>query len=158
MEDIENTYGKPLALTRDSDLLGQREELAQKLYLLQSDLERPNIFVFMRNLSYEIRHSNFVCWLIDESETHGQKKLFIQSLLSNISIEYHADSTYRVDSEVDINAHVSAVDAKDNDGGRIDIVLESLEHVIIIENKTQSKDSHNQLKKYRIYAEKKISL
>lgn len=155
MEDIENTYGKPLALTRDSDLLGQREELAQKLYSLQSDLERPNIFVFMRNLSYEIRHSNFVCWLIDESETHGQKKLFIQSLLSNISIEYHADSTYRVDSEVDINAHVSAVDAKDNNGGRIDIVLESLEHVIIIENKTQSKDSHNQLKKYRIYAEKK---
>lgn len=157
MEDIENTYGKPLALTRDSDLLGQREELAHKLYLLQSDLERPNIFVFLRNLSHEIRHSNFICWLIDEKETHGQKKLFLQSLLSHTNVEHHEDSAYSVDSEVKINTHLSTRDAKRKKDRRIDIVLESPKHVIIIENKTQSEDSENQLRDYRIYAENKYS-
>ena len=37
---------------------------------LKSTLTRPNIFLCSGSGQYEVRHSNFIAWLLNPNETH----------------------------------------------------------------------------------------
>ena len=53
-------------------------ELYSKLFhsseylTLKNSISSPNIFRALKNAAYEIRHSNFLAWLLDPNETHNQ--------------------------------------------------------------------------------------
>jgi hypothetical protein len=102
---------------------------------LQSTLTRPNIFLCSGSGQYEVRHSNFIAWLLNPNETHQQKDLFLRAFLRAIG----SDSAENFD---DFEIHR---ETKYN----IDIFIRLGKTVLVIENKVKAKDSVGQLAKYR---------
>jgi hypothetical protein len=99
---------------------------------------RPNIFLALNNASFEIRHSNFLAWLLDPLQTHNLNKLFLNKLLVLINCGSVADvEMVKVQREYK----------------NIDILITAKNFQIIVENKIATKDSIDQLKRYRLMFE-----
>src|ERR1043165_135996 len=54
------------------------------LFALEEQIGRFNIFDALRIARVEIRHSNYLAWLLTPGESHGQGDLFLKSLLMDI--------------------------------------------------------------------------
>ncbi|MHB1177256.1 MAG: PDDEXK-like family protein [Daejeonella sp.] len=118
---------------------------------LSLELRQPNFFNILRIEHAEIRHSNFLAWLLDPKESHGlgetlTKKLFIELFFNEKSvsindhylseIDYSNIRVYREWNNIDILLKCPIRDSfKDN-------------LLICIENKVRSVDSENQLNTY----------
>ena len=106
---------------------------------IQETINEPNIFRILSNTDYEIRHSNFIAWLLDATETHGCGTLFSNDLVSKLARVDNPTAEWKVFRE------------KHN----IDLILTSPEETVVVENKTYSKDAPGQLTKYRELVESK---
>src|SRR5713226_8947641 len=51
---------------------------------LESRIGRFNIFDALRITDNEIRHSNFLAFLLDPAESHGQGQLFLKAILMDL--------------------------------------------------------------------------
>ena len=100
---------------------------------IQKKINEPNIFHILSNTGYEIRHSNFIAWLLDAKESHCCGTLFSAELVAKLAAVNNPKAEWKILRE------------KHN----IDLILTSPEETVVIENKTYSKDAPNQLKKYR---------
>lgn len=100
---------------------------------LSARLNAPNIFVCTDISGIEIRHSNFIAWLLDIRGSHNQKSLFFDRFLQSWS-----------DHRLKQPNSFSLKREKDN----IDLLIEYDSNVIAIENKIRAKDSKGQLSKY----------
>ncbi len=54
--------------------------------LLSLELKKPNIFRILNITHYEIRHSNFLAWLLSPHEKHGFSTLFLKWFLREIFV------------------------------------------------------------------------
>jgi len=112
---------------------------------LEMGIGRANIFRILKAENLEIRHSNFLAWLLSPNETHklGSKflKLFLKDIFANGS--YVWTNEFRVDRLALDNATVR------REWQNIDIVVEADDFVVAIENKIHSTEHSNQLRKYR---------
>jgi hypothetical protein len=108
---------------------------------LRAKFAEPNIFFILDNASYEIRHSNFLGWLLDPHETHGQENYFLRELLRDLNCE-----------GLFLGGGVEVKREKD----QIDLLIHNHDEVLVIENKTRSKDFVGQLTKYREIVDKKF--
>ena len=106
---------------------------------IKSKLLAPNIFKVLSLENYEIRHSNFLGWLLSADESHQCGTLFLEKMLEVLFPDYLTSSTASFDVSREKN--------------NIDIALENESTVLIIENKIKSKDHSNQLNSYRIRTE-----
>jgi len=108
--------------------------LSPEFQKLKKELSDPNIFSILSLGHYEIRHSNFLAWLINPQETHRLKNddclKLIKILFPNFKGDYENPLVYR---------------EKDN----IDLLIECDEDILVLENKVYAKDHTNQLKGYR---------
>ena len=100
-----------------------------------------NIFTVLRLENYEIRHSNFLAWLLDPKQTHGLGDTFLKkfiekvnSKLKNKKITYKGGENIKVYREQD-NIDILVFDIKND-------------FLILIENKINSKQHDNQLDRY----------
>src|SRR5262245_54694181 len=55
-----------------------------ELQWLEEAIGRFNIFDSLGIARVEIRHSNFLAWLLDPAESHGQGSLFLRALLMDV--------------------------------------------------------------------------
>jgi hypothetical protein len=55
-------------------------------------LKKPNIFKILGIEDYEIRHSNFLSWLLNPDESHGLNELFLVRFLQDILINDRTQS------------------------------------------------------------------
>ena len=101
---------------------------------LKQKLVQPNIFLFLGNAGYEIRHSNFLKWLLDPLESHGHADFVLKHLIDQLGIKVPNGPS-----------HVDIKREQDN----IDLLIVFEKIVIAIENKTKTKDSGGQLLRYR---------
>jgi hypothetical protein len=108
---------------------------------LHKALNKPNLFNVLDNLSYEIRHSNFLAWILDPHGSHKQDDLFLKRFLNSIYETTEVGEVFEIRREQD----------------RIDILIRSQYRVIVIENKTFTTDSTNQLNRYRTLIQAKYS-
>lgn len=102
-------------------------------------LKKPNVFNVLKLDRYEIRHSNFIAWLLDPSEKHGLNDTFLNFLLSDI---------------LNTDQFLSAGKLKwikRESVADIDLFIEFENLLIVIENKFESDEHSNQLTKYREY-------
>lgn len=109
---------------------------------LSTLLKKPNIFSILKLESYEIRHSNFLAWLLNPLETHNLKSVFLDFFLSDVlsdDIQQTAGSFKWIKRE------------SIND---IDLFIEFDNLVIAIENKFFSEEHSNQLNKYQNFVNK----
>jgi len=100
---------------------------------LHNALNKPNLFNVLDNLSYEIRHSNFLAWILNPHGSHKQGDLFLKRFLNSINENTEVSEVFEIRREQD----------------KTDILIRSKYRVIVIENKTSTVDSTDQLKRYR---------
>ncbi len=104
-----------------------------------------NIFKVLKLDNHEIRHSNFLAWLLNPAENHTLKDKFLQMFLKqaiNYNINYSDDLI--VETEYFTNK-----------ARRIDILLHSKksDFVCVIENKYGSNEHDEQCKHYKDFIE-----
>ncbi len=112
---------------------------------LELQLKSPNIFQILGIARTEIRHSNFLGWLLDPNGNHGLGKLFLAKFLRGIST---SDVATELDEFEIEELNFNNVEIR-REWKNIDLLLVFDSLVICIENKIDSKDHSNQLTKYR---------
>lgn len=118
------------------------------LFELEERIGRFNVFDVLRVVRTEIRHSNFLAWLLDPSESHGQGQLFLRAVLMDMLRQ--APSAWRPMSPVDLDGvELGSVEVR-REWRHIDllIIADDPKVVIAIENKIHSGEHSNQLARY----------
>ena len=117
---------------------------------LELKLKAPNIFYILKSKSAEIRHSNFLAWLLNPKGNHGLNDLFLKKFLKNIFSyqEYGWMDEFTIDT-----IELGATEVK-REWQHIDILIICTDFVVCIENKILSTEHSNQLTKYRKKVEK----
>ena len=131
IEELKSQYDK---LLKDEDF--------DKLDL---GLKNPNIFQILRITKNEIRHSNFLSWLLDPHESHKLGDIFLKRFLREV---FSSDKFLEID-QVDVEGmDLTKVEIL-REWKNIDILIVLENVVVCIENKVLSKEHSNQLMRYR---------
>lgn len=124
------------------------------LLALESRIGKFNIFDALGITHVEIRHSNFLAFILDPAETHGQGQLFLKALLMDIL--KHAPAELRPLSPIDLDGiDLRGIEVK-REWKNIDLLIICKEprFAVVIENKVGSREHSDQLARYqRIIAE-----
>jgi hypothetical protein len=130
-EQLKNKYD---SLLKDTDF--DRLELG---------LKNPNIFQILRISNNEIRHSNFLIWLLSPNESHGLGDIFLKRFLREV---FSSDKFSDIDQ-----TDVEGLDLRKvnvlREWKNIDILIQMEDVVVCIENKVLTKEHSNQLSRYR---------
>jgi hypothetical protein len=119
-----------------------RDQGFDKLGLL---IKEPNIFKILGVADYEIRHSNFLAWLLDPKESHGLNELFLTRFLQDIFL----DDRTRNFTLLELGSlDLSQIEVW-REWNNIDVVIYTDEMVIAIENKVWSGEHSEQLVRYK---------
>lgn len=106
--------------------------------------QRPNIFTALRLANHEIRHSNFLAWLLNPKGTHGLGSKFLTLVLSDILLDERA-ANISVTSIGNLNLDNAVIL---REWKNIDILIKVDDLIITIENKIWATESQHQLGKY----------
>lgn len=112
---------------------------------LDLGLKNPNIFQILRITKNEIRHSNFLSWLLDPNESHKLGDIFLKRFLREVFSSEKFDQIDQIDVE---GMDLSKVEIE-REWKNIDILIKLENVVVCIENKVLSKEHSNQLKRYK---------
>ena len=114
---------------------------------------KNNIFAILKIQDVEIRHSNFLAWLMDK-EINGKVGInflynFLNELYQNLDLSSQlVNSEYKVFREYREGLNGRIID--------ILIYFEKCKRIVVIENKVYSTESENQLRDYYNYIEQKF--
>jgi hypothetical protein len=136
------------------DFLYGNEELEQ----LEEIVDEFNIFTALDIVDKERRHSNFLAWLLDPSESHGLGDYFLKLFLQKMAMESSEIELVDSPSIFDIE-HWSYEDVQiEREWKYIDILIRDDENkfVCVIENKIYSEEHSDQLQRYRETTENKF--
>ncbi len=126
------------------------------LLALEERIGRFNIFDALGIARREINHSNFLAWLLDPSESHGQGDLFLKAVLMDML--KNAPPERRPLSA----AHLDGTDLHDAEIRRewrhidLHIACPSQRFAVIIENKVDSGEHSDQLARYEKFAREEL--
>lgn len=118
---------------------------------LEARIGRFNIFDALGMVNAEIRHSNFLGWLLDPAESHGAGDLFLKAIVMDMLRETAEDLRPKGVSPIDLDgAQIASVDIR-REWKNIDLLIhcESPKLVIAIENKIRSGEHGGQLSRYK---------
>lgn len=124
-----------------------------ELEKLEAVIDQFNIFSSLGIINQEIRHSNFLAWLLDPSETHNLSDYFV-----NLFLKLALKTGNTKNSELSI-FDIETFDLTDlkvyREWNNIDVLLvdESNQFVCVIENKIDSTEHSDQLSRYRTVME-----
>jgi len=139
----------------DKELLEEFIHKNAELERLAEVVDEFNIFTALDIVNNEIRHSNFLCWLMNPNESHGLGDYFLIFFLKKVSSKASSlgiagPSVFDIDSwnlnDVDIQREWRNID--------IIIKCDNLKFVCVIENKIYSKEHSDQLQRYKDIIEK----
>ncbi|MCC6319819.1 MAG: PD-(D/E)XK nuclease family protein [Phycisphaerales bacterium] len=101
---------------------------------LSAAIRAFNVFDALRVARREVQHSNFLGWLLDPAESHGQSDLFLRAFLGCI-----AEPTPSL-RDVEVRREHENIDLL--------IVCRSAALVVAVENKLESDEHSDQLRRY----------
>ncbi len=128
-------------LKKEYDFLLKNEDFDK----LDLGLKNPNIFQILKISKNEIRHSNFLSWLLDPKGSHKLGDIFLKRFLREV---FSSDKFYDID-QVDVEGmDLSKVEVL-REWKNIDVLIILTDVVVCIENKVYSKEHSNQLKRYK---------
>ena len=124
----------------DSEELARLDELTSQF----------NIFEALGIVRQEIRHSNFLAWLMNPSQAHGLGDSFLKAFLMKTSVKARMSGIETI-SPVDVDVWDLTETEIRREWRNIDITLldESHKFVCVIENKIYSSEHSDQLRRYR---------
>lgn len=109
------------------------------LKIKQTNKNRFNIFKVLKLDNSEIRHSNFLAWLLNPEETHNLGYKFIKEFF-----ESYADIDWSKEEFINVETEVLT-----NKNRRIDILITGKNFLCVIENKYGSCEHDEQCKHYK---------
>lgn len=128
-------------LKKEYDFLLKNEDFDK----LDLGLKNPNIFQILKISKNEIRHSNFLSWLLDPEGSHKLGDIFLKRFLREV---FSSEKFYDID-QVDVEGmDLSKVEVL-REWKNIDVLIILSDVVVCIENKVYSKEHSNQLKRYK---------
>ena len=143
---------------KEKELLQQffQDKRVKKLQQTISELrknenEKFNIFKILKLDKYEIRHSNFLAWLLNPKGSHNLGDTFFKQFLQvalNENVEDINTSDIRIETEYPANVEDTT--------RRIDILIYSVqtpEFVCVIENKYGTEEHTGQCQAYKTFIE-----
>jgi hypothetical protein len=126
------------------DLIVNNPELEQ----LEGLLDQFNIFEALGAINQEVRHSNFLAYLLNPRQNHGLGDRFVKRLLQEIlSFSTHGQTITPIDLDL---WDLDGIDVR-REWQSIDILLVDDDHqfVVVIENKVRSGEHNEQLARYQ---------
>ena len=120
---------------------------------LDLGLKNPNIFQILRITNNEIRHSNFLSWLLDPNQSHKLGDIFLKRFLREV---FSSDKFSGID-QVDVEGMDLTKVEIYREWKNVDILIKLEDVVVCIENKVLSKEHSDQLKRYRKIIESEFS-
>ncbi len=127
----------------------------QDLDRLEALLDRFNIFEAIGMVNQELRHSQFLAYLLNPGKNHGLDDLFAKRLLQNVlSIADGSEGRPLMPiSAIELelwDLKRMTVDAFPGEWHHVDILLRDAEHrlAVVIENKIKSPEQPGQLQRY----------
>lgn len=112
---------------------------------LSLELNKPNIFKILGVSNYELKHSNFLAWLLDPNESHELGGLFLSRYLTDLLLDERSKGISLL--------QIGNIEHRDVEVRRewknIDILIITQDFVVCIENKIWAKESKTQLEKYK---------
>lgn len=120
------------------------------LFTLEEKIGRFNVFDALGVARKEIRHSNFLAWLLDPGESHGQGDLFLKPVLMDIFRHARQEGQPVPVSPVILDgAEIRGVEIR-REWRNIDLLIACKEPAIVIaiENKVDSGEHSGQLERY----------
>ena len=114
---------------------------------LETKVGRFNLFDALGIARAEIRHSNFLAWLLDPNESHGRGDRYLKAVLMDLFRRTPGD---RPLSPAQVEATVlSGVEVR-REWRHIDLLLvcRRPQFVVAVENKVDTTDSRGQLERY----------
>ena len=108
-------------------------------------LKLPNIFTALSISRKEIKHSNFLSWILDPNESHGIGELLLRKFLREIFKNNKNISHSFFDVDL---FDLKFVEIR-REWKNIDLLIIHSEFVIVLENKIDSEDHSNQLNRYK---------
>lgn len=117
---------------------------------LEEAVGRFNIFDALRLARVEIRHSNFLAWLLDPGESHGQGDLFLKAVLMDLLREVPRELRPMSPVELD-GVELRGVEVF-REWRNLDllIVCQDPAFAVAIENKVGSGEHGDQLERYEV--------
>lgn len=115
--------------------------------ILDASGGRFNMFKICGVNHYENTHSTILAEFLNPNGTHGLKSKLLESFIEMFCNE-------NLKEKFDIEK-ASVFTEYSTNKGRIDILIDSQDHAIIIENKIYADDQWEQLKRYKSFAEEK---
>jgi PD-(D/E)XK nuclease superfamily len=143
--DFDGSEDLPEDLAELERFVIENEELLQ----LEQRIGRFNIFDSLGIVRTEIRHSNFLAWLLDPNDSHGQGSLFLNAILMDLLRQ--SPLPLRPFSPIELDgAEMRGVKVR-REYRNIDILIECDEprFVVAIENKIDSREHSDQLSRYK---------
>jgi hypothetical protein len=136
-----------MTLSHESEIRKEYRSLINDLDFdrIELELKSPNIFNVLGISRTEIRHSNFLAWLLNPNGSHGLGNIFLVKFLREIST---SDITTDLDELEIENLNYSSVEIR-REWNNIDLLIVFDSLVICVENKIDSQDHSNQLSRYR---------
>jgi len=122
-----------------------------ELQELEKRFEKFNIFDCLKLSNNEIRHSNFLGWLLDPKETHGLGDFFLKEFSKKILYENKICKKYNCPTIFDIDCwDLSNVELW-REYRNIDLLIidEENKFIFVIENKIWTSQHDNQLNRYK---------
>lgn len=113
-------------------------------------LAKPNIFEILRLSHHEIRHSNFLAWLLDPNQSHNLGDTLLKWFLKEV---FQDEKVAWID-EFEVDGVRTQDIVVHREFKHIDLLIEFPDWVVVIENKFGSSEHSNQLARYRKVAHK----
>lgn len=115
---------------------------------LEARLGKFNIFDALGVARAEIRHSNFLAWLLDPSESHGQGQVFLKAILADVLRKAPPDRRPFSALEVD-GIDLRGIEVR-REWQRIDVLIicDEPRFGVVVENKIDSGEHRDQLTRY----------
>lgn len=111
---------------------------------LDLGLKNPNIFSILKISKTEIRHSNFLSWLLNPNQSHKLGDIFLKRFLREVFSSDKFDNVDQVDVE---GMDLTKVEIF-REWKNIDVLIKLNDVIVCVENKVLSKEHSNQLSRY----------
>jgi len=123
----------------------------EDLLTLEEHIGRFNIFDALRIVNREVKHSDFLAWLLDPNESHGQGGLFLRAILMDLFKTARKKGFSCPVSPIELDGEeLRGVEIR-REWRHIDLLVRCDQplFVVAIENKIKSGEHSNQLSRYQ---------
>jgi len=112
---------------------------------LELGLKKPNIFEVLGISNHEIRHSNFLSWLLNPEGSHGLEDVFLKRFLREV---FSSEVNEEIDQIEVSELNYSSVEIR-REWKNVDLLIITETIVVCVENKIGSSEHSNQLERYK---------